>query len=173
MTTRDSGVIDLFAMHKEEEQRAASVAPPALPSTAPMAFDTNYGAADADVDALAAAQASSRMKAKIIGGLIGGVAVIGILIAAIASGDKVEPAKDTATASQPPPAAVTLPAPTPDPAPAPAAAAPAPTQDAAYTRDEAIAANNKAHGKPSKAKRTVAPKASGPKLTKVQSGGTN
>lgn len=175
MTTRDSGVIDLFAIHKEEEQRAASVAPPAMPSAPPPAvsFDTHYAGADADVDALAAAQQASRTKAKVIGGLIGGIAVIGILIAAIATGDKAEPAKD-ATASQPPPAAVTaVPAPTQDPAPA-AAPAPAPTQDSAYTRADAIAADNKAHGKAAAKKiRSIAPKASGPKLQKIQSGGTN
>lgn len=171
MDTRDSGVIDLFAIHKEEE---AKKAPAALPSAPPPAvsFDTNYAGADADIDALAAAQQSSRLKAKIIGGIIGGVAVLGILIAAIASGDKIEPAKDTAAASQPPPAAVTAvpAAPTADPTPAPAPA-PAATDDAAYKRADAIAAVS--GKKPKGAKRAIAPKASGPKMQKIQSGGTN
>lgn len=179
MDTRDSGVIDLFAIHKEEEQRAASVAPPALPSAPPPAvsFDTHYAGADADIDALAAAQQTSRLKAKVIGGVIGGLAVIGILIAAIASGDKIEPAKDTAAATQPPPAAVAVPAPTQDPTPA-AAPAPAPTQeaaktDAAYKRSDAIAAYNQAQGKGGRSKAKRAAKPSGPKLQKVQSSGTN
>jgi hypothetical protein len=174
---RDSGIIDLFAIHKEEEQRAV---PSALPSAPPPAvsFDTNVAVGeDADVDGFAFAQAKSKKKAKIIGGVIGGLAVIGILVAAIASGGGAtkEPATAAAAAAPPPPAATeTLPAPAATPAPTQASEpAPPPTAKAedkgAYTRAQAIAAYKGNAKKAAKA----APKAAGVKLQKVQSSGTN
>lgn len=173
---RDSGIIDLFAIHKEEEARV----PVALPSTPPVSFDTNVAVGeDADVDGFAFAQAKSKKKAKIVGGIIGGLAVVGILIAAITAGSGATKEPATAAAAAPPPPAAT------EAIPAPAVATPAPTQAASepappptakanddkggYSRSQAIAAykkNNKAAAK-------AAPKSSGVKLQKVQSSGTN
>lgn len=181
MDTRDSGVIDLFAIHKEEEERIS--APSAAPSAPPPAvsFDTNVAVGeDADVDGFAFAQAKSKKKAKIVGGAIGGLAVIGILIAAIASGGGAtkEPATAAAAAPPPPPAATeTLPA----PAPVTPAAEPAKTEakseakaddkdKGGYTRSQAIAA---VKGNKKVAAKAVAAKSSGPKMQKVQSSGTN
>ncbi|MCW5835685.1 MAG: hypothetical protein KIS78_25010, partial [Labilithrix sp.] len=79
MSMRDSGIIDLFAIHKEEEERLSAPAPSAPPPA--VSFDT--GADDDDLDVLAAAQRASRKRAKIVGGAVGAVAVLGILLAAI------------------------------------------------------------------------------------------
>jgi hypothetical protein len=175
---RDSGIIDLFAIHKEEEERIS--APSAAPSGPPPAvsFDTNLAMGeDADVDALAFAQAKSRKKVKIIGGALGGLAMVGILIAAIAGGGGAtkEPATAAAAAPPPPPVATeTLPAPAATPAPtqtsepAPPATAKAEESKGGYTRAQAIAAY-----KNNAKKATKAAKSSGPKLQKVQSSGTN
>ncbi|MBX3263786.1 MAG: hypothetical protein KF782_29200, partial [Labilithrix sp.] len=81
MSMRDSGIIDLFAIHKEEEERLSAPAPSAPPPA--VSFDTG---ADDDLDVLAAAQRASRKRAKIVGGAVGAVAVLGILLAAITSG---------------------------------------------------------------------------------------
>lgn len=175
MDTRDSGVIDLFAIHKEEERRV-SEAPPSTGALPAVSFDTNHiPGGDADIDALAFAQQKSRRRAKIVGGAIGALAVIGILIAAIATGGNKEPAKDATAAAAPPPVATeTIPAATPAAAP-PADTAksdPAPPatakSDAAYSRKDAIAAVRKTN----KAAKANA-KGGGVKLQKVQSSGTN
>ena len=179
METRDSGVIDLFAIHKEEERRV-SEAPASTGALPALSFDTHHTpGGDADVDALAFAQQKSRKRAKIVGGAIGALAVIGILIAAIASGGSKASAKDaTAAAALPPPAVTeTVPAPTPAAAPPAADTAaksdPAPpttakAADSAYSRKDAIAAVKKTN-KAAKA----SSKPSGVKMQKVQSSGTN
>ena len=172
---RDSGIIDLFAIHKEEEQRV----PAALPSTPPVSFDTNVAIGeDADVDGFAFAQAKSKKKAKILGGVIGGLAVVGILIAAVVSsgGATKEPAAAAAAPPPPPAATETLPAPAVTPAPTQAVNVPAPPPTAksddskgGYDRSQAIAA----YKKNQKAAAKAAPKSSGVKLQKVTSSGTN
>jgi len=174
---RDSGLIDLFAIHKEEEHR--SIAPAAAPSGPPPAvsFDTHVASGDdADVDALAFAQAKSRKRTKIIGGAIGGVAVLGILIAAIVGGGAKAEAPAAAAAPPPPAATAVVPAPAATPTQTQAAAEPAPpptakaadAKEGAYTRSQAIAAykNNRKSG-------AKAIKSSGVKMQKIQSSGTN
>lgn len=178
MDTRDSGLIDLFAIHKEEEQRSVPSAAPSAPPPA-VSFDTNVALGeDADVDGFAFAQASSKKRAKIVGGAIGALAVVGILVAAIASGGGAtkEPATAAAAAPPPPPAATeTLPAPATNPASTQASSEPAPPPTAkaddkgAYSRSAAIAAY-KGNAKKAPPK---APAAKGPKMQKVQSSGTN
>ncbi|MBX3226489.1 MAG: hypothetical protein KIT84_32490 [Labilithrix sp.] len=180
MDTRDSGVIDLFAIHKEEERRISEAPPASTGALPPVSFDTHVTpGGDADIDALAFAQQKSRQRAKIIGGVIGGLAVIGILVAAIASGGKEEPAKD-ATAAAPPAATETIPAAAPEPPPVAEAPKPAATpepappstakSDGAYSRKDAVAAYKKSQGKGS---RKTKPIGTGIKLQKIQSSGTN
>lgn len=171
---RDSGLIDLFAIHKEEEERSAPAATPSGPPPA-VSFDTHLASGEyADVDAMAFAQANSKKRVKIIGGAIGGLAVIGILIAAIASGGGAT--KEPAAAAAPPPPVATETLPTPaatptpaaDPVPAPPATAKADDNKGGYTRAAAIAA-----AKGQKKVAAKAAKSSGPKLQKITSSGTN
>lgn len=164
MSTRDSGVIDLFAIHKEEEQRV--IASPAS-SAPPVSLDVD--ASDVDPELFAAAQQKSR-RTKMIGGVLGGIAVLGILVAAITtSGSKEAPA--AAAAAAPPPAAVVPPPPVvAAPTPPPPSTAKAPGEKADYTPASAAAAyastqKKKGHGK--------AKVGAGVKMQKVQSGGVN
>ncbi len=177
MSTRDSGIIDLFAIHNEEEARISAPAPSAPPPA--VSFDTGAGDADDDieVDALLASQLKVRKRTKIIGGAIGAVAVVGILIAAITSGGSSEPAKTaTAAAAAPPPAVTAPPPPVVDPPPATPAREPAPPPTANanakpdYTRASAVTAYAASQGK-KKAPARKAVKTGGVKLQKVQSAG--
>ena len=120
MSTRDSGIIDLFAVHEEEAARLSAPAPSAPPPA--VSFDTGD---DDELDALDLARRASRTRAKIVGGAIGAMTVIGILIAAITAGGESEPVKATVAAVAAPPPAVSAPAPVSEPAPAPVAPAPA------------------------------------------------
>ena len=80
MTSRDSGIIDLFAIHEQ------SIAPPP-PSAAPPAVSYDTGACDeeldGELDVFAADQRRSRTRARIIGGVVGAAAVLGVLALAI------------------------------------------------------------------------------------------
>ncbi len=170
MSTRDSGLIDLFAIHQEEEER---VSPPSGPPGA-VTYDTS-AADDLDIDALAADQQKARKRAKLIGAAIGGMAVLGILIAAITSGGSKEPATGaTAAAAPPPPPAMVVPAPVAAPTEAaPAAPTPAPpstSKTKEYTPASAAAAYAGTRAK--KKKSGGAKIGSGIKLQKIQSGGT-
>jgi len=176
MSTRDSGIIDLFAVHEEEAARLSAPAPSAPPPA--VSFDT--GDDDDELDALDIARRASRTRAKIVGGAIGAMTVIGILIAAIPAGGESEPAKAPAAAAAPPPAAVTAPAPVSEPAPAPAAPEPAaaapepaPTAKAGpdYSRKTAAAAYAASQAKKKAPARKPAKKGGGVKLQKVQSAG--
>jgi hypothetical protein len=170
MSTRDSGVIDLFAVHKEEAERlsAATSAPPPA-----VSFDT--GADDDDLDALAVSQRSLRKRAKIVGGGIGALAILGILALAMSSGGEKESAKATAAVAPPPPVVtappVAEPPPAATPAPAPEPSAP-PTAKAKpdYTPATAAAAYAASHGKKKAPARKA--KTGGMKLQKVHSAGT-
>lgn len=175
MSTRDSGVIDLFAIHKEEEARMS-----AAPSAPPPAFslDIGRGAIDDDeIESFAAAQQKSRKRTKVIGTIAGGVAVVGILIAAITTSTSKEPEKATAAAAPPPPA-VTAPAPPvaeppSTPLPAPPATSKVNTEKPDYTPATAAAAYAASQGKKkasAPAKRSIG---AGIKLQKVQSSGVS
>jgi hypothetical protein len=178
MSTRDSGVIDLFAIHKEEEARVS-----AAPSAPPPAFALDVGVSDEDIDGYVAAEAKSRARTKLIGGVIGGFAVVGIIIGAIAIGSRPEmPKVATLAAPDPPPAAMTAP---PPPAVEPPPAAPVPPPPATaksksekpeYTPATAAAAYAASQGKKkgvmtAKPGAKSAPVAASVKLQKVQSSG--
>lgn len=176
MSERDSGIIDLFAIHKEEQERISAPAPSAPPPA--VSFDTGSGDDDA-IDALVAGQQKAKKRAKIIGGAIGAMAVIGIAIAAITSGGSSEPAKAATAAAVAPPPPVETAAPPPAVEPPPAATpAPEPAAPKAakakpdYTRATAAAAYASSQGK-KKAPARKAVKTGGVKLQKVQSSGTN
>jgi hypothetical protein len=174
MTGMDSGVIDLFAIHKQ-----ASEAPPApspLASAPPPAFTTDLLSApksgpdlglDDDENPFAE-QGNKKKPVYFALAGAGALLVIGIAIAAFSGGS--EPAKPAAAAQKP---AVTAEA-TPPPPPAHTAepAPPATTTPAAPSTG-AVATSPKApafHG--GGARKAAAPKkSSGPKLEKVQSTG--
>lgn len=174
-TTRDSGLIDLFAIHKEEEARLSAV--PSAPPPAVALDVMGTGVSDEEVDGFAASQQRARARAKLIGGIVGGLAVIGIVIAAAVVGGKEAP-KPTAAAEPPPPALPTPPPaaePTPTPAPAPTPSTKASTEKPEYTPATAAAAYAASQGKkkaaPAKAAGRSAPIGGGVKLQKVQSSG--
>ena len=189
MKMRDSGFIDLFAIHE------AGCVPPAAPSSPPPAvsFDTS----EDDFNALASARRQTRLYAKIAGGVMGALAVMGVLSLAIgASSGKPEKAeiaaKPAAVAAVAPPPAMTVPAPiavattttpastaAPAATPEPAKAAPsnpnasAKKAKADYTPQTAAAAYATSQGAPGKGKKAHKAKAAGGmKLQKVQSSGT-
>lgn len=175
MSIRDSGVIDLFAIHKEEEARQSAV--PSAPPPA-VALDVRSGDDD-DLESFAQ-QARSRARTKVIGGAIGAVAVVGLLVAAFTSSGKEEPKAAAAVAAPPPsPVATFVAPPPPAPDPAPVSSTPAPpstgkpaTEKPDYTRASAAAAYAASQGKGKKFQ--VGKKIAGNvKLTKVQSSGTN
>jgi hypothetical protein len=175
MTGMDSGVIDLFAIHKQ-----ASEAPPApspLASAPPPAFTTDLLSApksgpdlglDDDENPFAE-QGNKKKPVYFALAGAGALLVIGIAIAAFSGGS--EPAKPAAAAQKP---AVTAEATPPPPPPAHTAepAPPATTTPAAPSTG-AVATSPKApafHG--GGARKAAAPKkSSGPKLEKVQSTG--
>jgi hypothetical protein len=178
MSTRDSGLIDLFAIHKEEEARV-SAAPSGPPPA--MSMDVGTGAYagidDDEIEGFAASRQKAHKRMKLIGGMIGAVAVIGIIVAGITIGGGKEAAQaQTAAAAPPPPAVVAPPPPAAEPPP-PAAAVPAPPPTAKpkpeYTPATAAAAYNAQQGKKKAASPRPAPKSvtAGIKLTKVQSAG--
>jgi hypothetical protein len=172
----DSGVIDLFAIHKE-----ASIAPPApdpLASAPPPAFTTDLlstpkSAPDfgLDIDDENPFASQGKKKKPVYFALAGAGAllVIGVAIAAFSGG---EPAAPATAAKQP--AQTAEPAP---PAPPPvltAEAAPPPpaTATPATPSTGAVASKSKHPPARSGGARKAAPKkASGPKLEKVQSTG--
>ena len=178
MTTRDSGLIDLFAIHKEEEARLSAV-----PSAPPPAVALDLpGVSDDEIEGFAEAQARSRKRTKVIGGVLGGLAVVGVVVGAIFLGGGAKEAPTSAAAQQPPPLAETAPPPpaaTPEPAPPPTPPPPATAkaeEKPEYTRAAAIAAYNaqqrKAKGSPAPGHRPAAkPIGGGIKLQKVQSSG--
>ena len=168
MSTRDSGVIDLFAIHEEEEQRVVAAAPSAPPPAMAIDIDTS----DIDPELFAAAQQKSRARTKIVGGIIGGFAVLGILIAAITtSGTREAPA--TAAAAAPPPVATVVASASPPPAaPVPMPAPPSTASGKAeYTPASAAAAYAATQPK----KKGIGGKKIGAniKMQKIQSGGVN
>lgn len=176
MSARDSGIIDLFAIHTEESARVVTAAPSAPPPA--VSFDRLAGEDD-DVDAFAAAQEQSRKRAKWIGGAVGGIAVLGILITLMASGGGKNPST-AAVVSPPAPAPVVAPSPPPSlapvplPVPSPPATAKAEIETPDYTRATAAraykASKGKGHGHGKKAGKAVRTSA-GATLTKVQSAG--
>ena len=166
MSSRDSGIIDLFAIHQEEEQRVVDAAPSAPPPAMAMDIDTS----DVDPELFAASQQKSRTRTKIIGGAIGGLAVLGILIAAITtSGSKEGPAA-AAAAAPPPVATVVAPPPAAEPVPTPA---PPPTASGKpeYTPSSAAAAY--AAAQPKKKGAGKGKSGANVKMQKIQSGGVN
>lgn len=184
MSREDSGVIDLFAIHARASERpAGNLAPPDLVSAPPPAFTSDVGG-DADDDGFDPFARKPRKKLAIIAGAGGALLFIGILVASLSGGSDA-PKATAASATDPgggktgsstiaPPAAAPIPEPAaaaqPSAASAPAARAtaavhvpPPPTTGAvsspkAPSRGRAVASKPRA--------------ASGPKLTKVQSGGT-
>lgn len=164
MSSRDSGIIDLFAIHKEEEQRVIDATPSAPPPAMAMDIDTS----DVDPELFAASQQKARTRTKILGGAIGAVAVLGILIAAITtSGTKEAPA----AAAAPPPVATVVAAPPPaEPVPTPA---PPPTASGKPDYTPATAAAAYAAAQPKKKGGGKAKIGANVKMQKVQSGGVN
>jgi hypothetical protein len=173
----DSGVIDLFAIHKQ-----ASEAPPApspLASAPPPAFTTDLLSTPKsgpdlglDIDDENPFGNQGTKKKPVYFALAGAAAllVIGVAIASFSGGS--EPAKPAAAAKQP--AATAEPAPVPPPpvmtaeAPKPAAPTPAaPSTGAVETKAKAPAT----HGAHAAARKASPKKSSGPKLEKVQSTG--
>lgn len=178
MSSEDSGVIDLFAIHEKAAARAAEKAAaqqaravddrPALPpskpfSAPPPAFTTNVSFSDDELDPFSR---KTSKKPLIFAGL-GAIAVLVIGIFAASSATNTPPKATTASLAKtsaappvpsPPPVAVipVMPAPVETAAPTPA-----PPSTSKPTPSKATA----------KAPRTVKPRASGPKLQKVQSGG--
>lgn len=173
MGTRDSGVIDLFAIHKEEEARKSATASAPPPG---VVLDVGGGSADADgdIEGFAAAHQKARRRAKWVGGAVGGLALIGTLIAVVSASAGREPAKAVA-ADAPLPPAVTAPQPVIEPPPAmpvPAPPATSTTEKPDYTPATAAAAYAASQGK----KRAPAPKKPSNKpvkLQKVQSSGVS
>lgn len=177
MGMRDSGFIDLFAIH-EAGARATPPPPPSAPPPA-VSFDTG----EADMDVLVRAREQSRLYAKIAGGVVGALAVLGVLALAVgASSTKPEASVAiTAAVVAPPPAPTFVPPVRTAVAPAVAAPptetqapAPPPTARAKSEVAPSVAATAAA---PAKAKRkapAAAKKAKFPavKLQKVQSSGT-
>lgn len=176
MSGSDSGVIDLFAIHKQ-----ASEAPPApspLASAPPPAFTTDLlsvpkSGPDLGIDDDENPFADTRNKKKPVYFALAGAGallVIGVAIAAFSGGS--EPAKTAAAAQKP--AVTAEPAP-PSPPPPVATAEPSPpaTATPAAPSTGAVASNTKAPpARNNGAARKAAPKKiSGPKLEKVQSTG--
>ncbi|HVH43028.1 MAG TPA: hypothetical protein VM925_11815 [Labilithrix sp.] len=172
MTTSDSGLIDLFAIQKEEQVRVTAPVPSAPPPG--VSFDTVADDDDDDdYDVLAAAQRQSRKRMKLIGGALGGVAVLGILVFAMTSGETKEPEKAAPPVAAAPPPVVTAPPP-PAAEPAPAAPTPEPPSTAKSKPDYTPATAAAAYAAGSKKRAPVKPAkiGGGMKLQKVQSGGT-
>ena len=168
MSTRDSGVIDLFAIHKEEEPRVVGATPSAPPPA--MAMDIDAG--DVDPELFAASAQKARTRTKIIGGVLGGVAVLGILVAAITTSGTKEAPTAAAAAAPPPPVATVIAAPPPAaPTPMPA---PPPTASGKpeYTPASAAAAYAAAQPK-KKGARKGGKIGTNVKMQKIQSGGVN
>src|SRR5262245_60744464 len=122
MSARDSGFIDLFAIH--QAGRATPAPPPSAPPPA-VSFDTG----EDELHAFESARTRSRRHAKIAGAAIGAATIFGVLALAIgassssANAEKATSEGSPAAAAVPPPPAVTaLPA-----TPATAAAVTAPT----------------------------------------------
>lgn len=178
MQREDSGVIDLFAIHKR-----ASEAPPApspLASAPPPAFTTDLLSApksgpdlglDDDENPFANQSAKKKPVYFALAGA-GALLVIGVAIAAFSGGS--EPAKTAAAAQKDSSRSVAAePAPAPPPPPVQTAEpSPPATATPAAPSTGAVASSTKAPAARGHATRKAAPKkSSGPKLEKVQSTG--
>jgi hypothetical protein len=168
----DSGVIDLFAIHKE-----ASVAPPApdpLASAPPPAFTTDLLSApksapdfglDIDDDNPFGQPGAKKKPVYYALAGAGALLVIGIVIAAFSGS---EPAKAAAAQK---PAVTAEPAPAPPPPPV-QTAEPTPAAPTPAAPSTGAVASSKSPPARAGARKAAAPKkASGPKLEKVQSTG--
>lgn len=169
---RDSGLIDLFAIH--EASRAAP--PPASSDPLPaVSID------DEDLEVMRRAEAKTRLYTKIIGVTAGALLGFGIIALAVGATESTpEAAKTSLAAKAPapvaaPPVTRTPPAAAPalPPPPAAPAQAPAPTAKAKADGGAAKVAIASA-SKPAAAKKpgVNAKKSKSPKLQKVQSSGT-
>lgn len=189
MSREDSGVIDLFAMHKKATESAASpsVVPPDIFSAPPPAFATDLGSdgqlagRDSDPGENPFAK-KSKKNLFIAGGVASGLLVVGILIASFTGGSP-EPAKAAAsgrsepttvsTPSPPPPAPVVIApvAPAADPAASASSTAkvPAPPSTGTSILQKPAAKGGRAAAPPKS--RAPATTAGGVKLTKIQSAG--
>lgn len=176
MTTQDSGLIDLFAMH--EEAKAEVAAPPPVPSAPPPGVSFDIGDDDAE-EIFAAAQRQSQKRMKLVGGALAGLGILAVLIGVMAGG---ETKASQAAAAAPPPSAPITAIPTAAPVPPPVVPAPAPPVPAEekgkpeYTKATAAAAYAAASGQQpanaGKRKPARGSKGGGIKLQKVQSSGT-
>ncbi|MDB4939547.1 MAG: hypothetical protein JWP87_6519 [Labilithrix sp.] len=184
MSREDSGVIDLFAMHKKATESAAqSVAPPDIFSAPPPAFSTDLAGdrlSDVDVgDAENPFAQKPRKNLYIAGGIAGGLLFVGILIASF-TGGSAEPAKASASGRSEPVTVAAPPATPPPPAPvviAPAVPAeiasakvpPPPTTGSSILSKPPVKGGAVRAAAPAKPR--VNTTAGGVKLTKVQSAG--
>lgn len=173
MSGADSGVIDLFAIHKQ-----ASEAPPApspLASAPPPAFTTDLlsvpksgpdlGLGLDDENPFGTSGAKKKPVYFALAGA-GALLVIGVAIAAFSGGS--EPPKAAAAANAP--AVTAEPAPAPPPPPVvPTAEPAAPTPAAPSTGT--VASSKAPHARGGAARKAAPKKASGPKLEKIQSTG--
>jgi hypothetical protein len=183
VSSEDSGVIDLFAMHKKatESSAAQGLVPPDVFSAPPPAFSTDL-AGDRNSDFGDGENPFAKKPRKnlfVAGGIAGGLLVIGILVASF-SGGSPEPAKASASgrsepttvsapAPPPPPAPIVIAPVTPTEAPVATAKVPAPpTTGAAIFQKPPQKAGRAAAPAKSRAPATTA---GGVKLTKVQSAG--
>jgi hypothetical protein len=155
----DSGLIDIVAMQRRaQEERAAAATRTPVPTVAPVR------ASETDPDFYAAAGTQRRKRHLLIGAVAGSMSIIGIAIGVAFSGGApahaavADPQVAAAAPAPPPPAAT---------APAPPAAEPTP----AAAPEPVAAAAPDPPPKP-KAHKRKSTKSSGPKLTKVTSGGT-
>lgn len=176
MTSEDSGVIDLFAMHQRATASAKEV-PRDLFSAPPPAFTTDLysdpglGGHSSESDDETGSNPFAKKSRKKLGFIAGGVGAFLVLVVVIvtASGGSEAP-KATAAAAQPPPAAVALPAAAAvAPVVPPSAVAHMPAPPTTGAPVVAAAAPRARAAAPAAKARPAA--GGGPKLTKIQSAG--
>jgi hypothetical protein len=184
-STRDSGVIDLFAIHEEAVRaHSQSPAPPPPSSAPPPAVSRDVGAAADELDALAFAKPKLSARWVIAGA--GALALFGLVIAIATSGGDDEVTVESASAAAPPPVAeIASPPPLAEiasPPPLAEIASPPPLADTVLAPSAPSARSQEMpkaapEGKKGKAKWKGKGKAGkrgarkGPKLQKVQSTG--
>jgi hypothetical protein len=175
-SSRDSGVIDLFAIHEEALRAQSQPPPPSSPLSAPpVALDMASPDASMEIDDFdPAVFGRPKGRGKWIAAGAGALAFFGIVIALATSGsDEPEPVAAAAAVAAPPPVEHVPEPPPPAAAPPPVAEASPEPAPPATSREAAQAPPRKAtKGKARKAKRR-APKrgGGGVKLEKIQSSG--
>lgn len=171
---QDSGLIDILAMQRQaqEERRAAeSIPAPAPLSLAPYALDAALGG-DEELDAMAAAMKRSPLskipkKFLVAGGAVAGFLLLVLGVVAVTGGGDDEP---TASAGAEAPLAMAAAA--APPAPAFDERVPPPPPAIEEPEPEPVKAKPAAKVAPKRAKKPGKAHRRGPKLMKIQSGGT-